>query len=123
MSKTADLRKLVTTQLNLVPGETYYRRASATAVPPYKTFDLSRIDLSDLSRDDYELTVDVWDHSDDPKDVDAIADDLEDQLCASNLPQSTILPTFFRENRMPVKDPDKDIQHVQLTFMVQLYKA
>lgn len=121
MSKTADLRKLITAQLNTLTGATYYRRAPADAVHPYKTFSLSRVDLGDLARDDYTLTVDIWDHASDAKAVELIADAMEDLFNAANLPQDTILPTFFRESRYPVDDPDKDIQHLQLTFIVQLY--
>lgn len=121
MGKTADLRKLITTQLNTLTGATYYRRAPVDAVNPYKTFDLSRVELGDISRDDFELQVDIWDHAADPKAVDAIADALEALFNANNLPQSTILPTFFRSARYPIDESDKDIQHLQLTFLVELY--
>lgn len=121
MSKTADLRKLIVAQLNTIRGATYYRRAPEDAVYPYKTFALSRVELGDLSRDDFELEINLWDHAADPKAVDEIADQIEDLFNANNLPQATILPTFYRENRYPVDEPDHDIQHLQLTFSVQLY--
>ena len=122
MSKTADLRELITTQLNSVDGGTYHRRAPNDAAFPYKTYALTRVDLGDLSRDDFMLEVDVWDHSDDAKTVEAIADEVEAMFNDANLPQSTILPTFFRESRIPVDDPDKDIQHIRLAFLVELYE-
>lgn len=121
MSKTADLRKLITAQLNTVPGATYYRNAAADATYPYKTFELSRANLGDLARDDIDLCVDVWDHGADTKAVDLIADSIEDLFNAVNLPQETILPTFFRDSRYPVKEEDKTIQHIQLHFLVQNY--
>lgn len=120
--KTEDLRLLITAQLNLTTGETYYRRAPSDAAYPYKVFDLSRIDLGDFARDDIDLQVDIWDRSLDSKAVDRIADDIEDLFNCSNLPQETILPTFFRESRYPVADPDKDLQHLQLHFTVQNYE-
>lgn len=121
MSKTADLRQLIQTQLNTTSGATYYRDAPADATYPYKTFELSRSDLGDLSRDDIDLCVDVWDHATDPKTVDAIADAIENLFNAVNLPQGTILPTFFRDSRYPVSEDDKTIQHVQLHILVQNY--
>lgn len=121
MSKTADLRALITAKLNTVPGVSYYRGAPDDAVYPYKTFDLSRVDMADATRDDFDLCVDIWDRRRDPKNVDEIADALEDLFNASNLPQPTILPTFFRTSRYPVDDPDKDLQHTQLHFLVELY--
>ncbi len=120
MSKTADLRQLITAQMNTVDGETYFRRAADDAVFPYKVFDLN-VNLSDLARDDYELIVDIWDKAENTKTIDVIADDIEDLLNAANLPQATILPTFFRESRLYVEDPDRDIKHAQLRFSVQNY--
>ena len=121
MSKTEELRKLITAQLNTVSGATYYRYAPSTAVYPYKTFELSRINLQDLERDDIDLCVDIWDHATDPKVVDGIADAIEMLLNAQNLPQAHILPTFFRDSRYPVEEDDKTIQHVQIHFTVQNY--
>lgn len=121
MGKTADLRRLAKAKLDMLPGETYYKNAPADAAFPCKTFTLRRVNLGDLSRFDYTMQVDVWDIADDPKQADEIADEMEDALNAANLPQETILPTFYREARYPVDDPDKSIQHVQLEFSVQLY--
>lgn len=121
MSKTADLRKLITTELNKTPGVTYYKNAPKTAAFPYKTFELSRVDFGNSHRDDLDLCVDVWDHASDPKAVDEIADQIEELLEFANLPQDTILPSFFRENRYPVNDPDITIQHIQLHFLVENY--
>jgi len=118
---TADLRKLVQTQLSNVTGGTYYSRAPKDASLPYKTFTLSRVDLNDLSRDDYDLQIDIWDVAADPRRVDSIGDAIEEQLHEQNLPQTTILPTFYRSNRYPVDDDDKSIIHSQLHFEVQLY--
>lgn len=121
MSKTADLRKLITAQLNTITGNTYYRTAPDTAEYPYKTFELSRFNLGDLARDDIDLCVDVWDHGTDCKAVDQIADQIEELFNAANLPQAHILPTFFRDSRYPVSEEDKTIQHIQLHFTVQNY--
>lgn len=122
MSRTADLRKLIKSRLDMVQGGTYYVHAPDSAEFPYKTFELSTIAMGDLSRFDYAVTVDVWDNAPDPKEVEEIADELEEMLSAANLPQDHILPTFFRESRYIVEDPDKDIQHLQMNFSVQLYK-
>lgn len=121
MGKTAELGKVVKAQLNTVPGGTYHKKAPADAAYPYKTFSVRGINFTD-ARSDYDLCVDIWDRGDDPKSAEEIADLLEDLLADANLPQETILPTFFREGRHPVDDPDKELQHIQLHFLVQLYK-
>lgn len=122
MSKTADLRKLITAQLNTLDGETYYRIASDSASYPYKTFVLSRVSLEDLSRDDFELCIDLWDKGPNMKAIEEIADQIETLFSAANMPNETILPTFFRENRYPVDEQDKDLQHIQMNVLIQMYE-
>ena len=121
MSKTKLLRKLVNEQLQTVPGETHHRKAPADAAYPYKTFTLTSGVFTD-ARDDLELEVDIWDRSLDPKPAEDIADQVEALFAEANLPAHPIYPTFFRESRYTLDDPDKNLQHIQLRFLVQLYK-
>ena len=120
MSKTSDLRKLVKEQLQTTQGETYHHEAPNDATYPYKTFTLKSVTFMD-ARDDFDLCVDIW-HRGDWKMVEEIADQIEKLFKNSNLPQSTILPTFFREGRYNLEDPDKTLKHIQLRFAVQLYE-
>lgn len=120
MSKTATLRKVIREQLQTIEGQTYHNEASEKAAYPYKTFTLKSVSFMD-ARDDFELCVDIW-HRGDWKDVEEIADQIEKLFQNANLPQSTILPTFFRENRYTLEDPDKTLKHIQLRFSVQLYE-
>ena len=120
MSKTATLRKLINTKLQTVQGGTYHSKAPDDAVFPYKTFTLTSVSFVDV-RDDFDLCVDIWNRGD-WKVVEEVADQIEKLFRNTNLPQSTILPTFFRENRYNLEDPDKTLQHIQLRFLVQLYE-
>lgn len=120
MSKTADLRKLVKEQLDTAPGKTYHRQAPGDAAFPYKTYTLKSVSFTD-ERDDFDLCVDIW-HRGDWKVIEEAADQIEKLFNNTNLPQSTILPTFFRENRYNLEDPDKTLNHIQLRFLVQLYE-
>lgn len=121
MSTTKALRKLITEKLQTVTGGTYHRHAPKDAPYPYKTFNLSSVSFTD-ARDDQELEVDIWDRSLDPKTTEDIADQIEALFNDANLPAPPIYPTFFREGRQPVDDPDKNLQHILLRFLVQLYK-
>lgn len=123
MSKTADLRKLVKEQMQTVQGGVYHRAAPNDAAYPYKTFSLTSVAFPDSARDDLIMTVDVWDRAEDPKVAEEIADQVEALFNDANLPQDNILPTFFREGRQPLEDPDKTLQHIQLRFLVQLYET
>lgn len=120
MSKTSTLRKLVREQLQTTPGETYHKDASDKATYPYKTFALTSVSFMD-ARDDFDLCVDIW-HRGDWKEIEEVADQIEKLFQNTNLPQSTILPTFFRESRFNLEDPDKTLKHIQLRFAVQLYE-
>ena len=122
MSKTAALRKLIREKLQTVPGESYHRTAPKDAAFPYKTFSLSSVVFQDSLRDDFELEVDIWDRAKDWKAAEEIADQVEALFNDANLPQPPIYPTFFRENRYSLDDPDKNLQHIQLRFLVQLYE-
>lgn len=121
MTHTTELRGLITEQLKRTPGKVYHRKAENDAEYPYKTYRLERLNLDDLSRDDYSLCVDIWDRAEDWKRIEEQADEISRLFNAVNLPQKTILPTFFRENSYPVDDPDEALQHWQLHFVVQLY--
>lgn len=121
MSKTKELRKLIKEQLQTVPGETYHRAAPKDAPYPYKAFTLSSVSFTD-SRDDFALDVDIWDRSLDPKNAEDIADSIEALFRDANLPTPPIFPTFFRDARYTLDDPDKNLQHIQLRFIVQLYE-
>lgn len=121
MGKTTDLRKLIQTQLLTACSDVFYETAPADKMYPHIVWDLTRIDLGDLSRDDLILDVDIWDRNTDAKNIDNLADAVEALFNAQNLPQLTILPTFFRIDRKSVPDEDKKIKHRVLSFQVQNY--
>lgn len=120
--RTNDLKKLVQTQLKTVATNVYYEVADDKAVYPHLVFSFRRLDLNDLSRQDYILQVDVWDRSDKTQVVDDLADGVENLLQAKNLPQTDILPTFYLIDRKMVEDEDKMIRHRQIQFQVQNYE-
>lgn len=123
MAKTKLLRKLVSEQLKTIPGGTYHKKAFPDSKYPYKTFRISSVTFTD-ARDDFLLEVDVWDMNtnEDPKVAEDIADQVETLFKDANLPAPPIYPTFYRDGRFPLDDPDKNMQHIQLRFLVQLYE-
>lgn len=123
MSKTAALRKLIKEKMQTVPGETYHKIAPKDAAYPYKTFQLSSVAFPLPDRDDLELEVDIWDRTLDPKAAEEIADQIERLFHDTIEPRPPIYPAFFRENRLPLEDPDKNLQHIQLHFSVQLHET
>lgn len=119
MTKTLELKGIVYTLLKGSTGEAYYENANKDANYPYKVFTFDNIDLGDLNRDNIILIVDVW--GKDIKQVDEIADTIEETLNCANVPQGNSYPTFYRISRTTVPDEDKSIKHKQLKFQIQNY--
>ena len=121
MSKTKDLRKVIQTYLLTVCDNVFYEVASDDQMFPHIVWNLTRVNLGDIHRDDFILDVDLWDRDTDAKDIDDTADAIEEMFNANNDPQETILPTFFRIDRKNVMDEDKRIKHRILSFQIQNY--
>lgn len=120
--RTNDLKKLVQTKLKTLTTNVYHELADKDDVYPHIVFTFRRIDLQDLSRQDYILEVDVWDKGNDTTRVDDLADSVENLLQAQNLPQEHILPTFYLIDRRNILDEDKNIKHRQIQFQIQNYE-
>ena len=120
--RTNDLKKLVQTKLKTLTTNVYYEIADKDAVYPHIVFNFRRIDLQDLSRQDYILEVDVWDKGTSTTAVDDLADSVENLLQGKNLPQTNVLPTFYLIDRRNILDEDKSIRHRQIQFQIQNYE-
>ena len=121
-TKTNELKKLIQTKLKTLCTNAYFEIASDSALYPHVVFSFKTIDLGDLSRQDYTLDIDVWDKSKSTTAIDTLCDNIESLLQAQNLPQTTILPTFYLIDRKSVIDQDKDIKHRVIRFQVQNYE-
>lgn len=120
--KTKALRKLIASKLRSVQGPTYHRIASDTADYPYKVYTLKNVSYVDV-RDDFDLCIDLYYRGDDKSILDDLADEIEEMFDNVNMPQDSILPTFFRDSRVCVEDSDKTLQHIQMHFHVQMYET
>ena len=129
MSRTNNLRKLVKSMLSAAKfkadhgiKEIYYELADDDKMYPHIVFSFDNINTGDLYRHDLSLMIDIYDKSDSAFLVEEIADDVEDMFNAANLPQDSILPTFYLEARRQVIDEDKKIRHRQIEVIVQNYE-
>ena len=109
--RTNDLKKLIQTKLKTLATNVYFEEAADNALYPHIVFAFRTIDLGDLARQDYILEVDIWDKGTSTTQVDELSDKVEDLLQAKNLPQTNILPTFYKIDRKSIKDEDKSIKH------------
>ena len=120
--RTNDLKLLVQSKLKTVAANVYHEIANEKALYPHIVFSFRRLDLNDLSRQDYILEVDIWDKGDSSQRVDDLADTVENLLQAENLPQTNVLPTFYLIDRNNLPDENKEIKHRRIQFQIQNYE-
>lgn len=120
--RTNDLIELIKTKLSTVDSDVYYEVADEDALYPHVVFSFQQINLGDLSRQDYELDVDVWDKGEETETVENLCDSIEHLLHGANLPQKNILPTFYLIDRRILFDEDKEIRHRVVRFQIQNYE-
>ena len=121
MGKTNSLRKIIHSNIDPIV-KLYYRKAVRDAIFPHGVYDFENIDLGDIHRDDLILIIDIWDKGEDTKQIEDIADQIEELLNAANLPDEYVLPTFYRISRKPIDDEDKTLMRRQLKFQIQNYE-
>lgn len=101
----------------------YYRDAPDTEnAYPYTIYDFERDNTGDFYRDDVRIFVDIWDRSPNYKSVEQLGDRIDRALNDLNYPSGDILPTFFRENRFSMPDPDKSLKRHHMEFSAQVYE-
>lgn len=120
--RTNDLIELIKTKLSTVASNVYYEVADEDALYPHVVFSFQQINLGDLSRQDYELDVDIWDKGEETETVENLCDSIEHLLHGANLPQKNILPTFYLIDRRILFDEDKEIRHRVVRFQIQNYE-
>lgn len=121
ITRTNDLKILLTTKLKTLTTNVFFEQATDDKLYPHVVFSFRQIDLGDLTRQDYILEVDVWDKGTSTTGVDELSDKIEDLLQAQNLPQTHILPTFYKMDRKSIYDSDKSIKHRLIRFQIQNY--
>lgn len=121
MSRSNSLRKLINEQLKTMCDNVYYRIADSDNIYPHIVFDLRNINTGDIHRYDYTLQIDIWDRGNSMNAIE-MADTVQSLFRAENLPQTDILPTFYTEMVKDVEDPDKDLKHIQIDVVVQMYE-
>ena len=122
MSRTNDLRKLIKGRLDKVCSNVSFEQASDDKMYPHIVFTYDYIDMGNINRNDMMVDIDIWDKSDSAAAIEDLADRVEDLFNAQNIPQDTILPTFYLVDRKIVPDEDKKIRHRLIRVQVQNYE-
>ncbi|MBU5289991.1 DUF3168 domain-containing protein [Paraclostridium bifermentans] len=113
------LLQLIKEALKSQHDRVYHEDAPSDVEYPYIVFNI--FDGLKTHRDDLILTIDIWDRNDSSMRVEDLTDKIDFLLHEKNLPNEFVLPTFYREQRLKVEDPDKKLKRRQLRFSVQTY--
>ena len=113
------LLKLILDTLKSKHPRVYHENAPKNAEYPYIVFNIN--DGLKSHRDDLILTIDIWDRNNSSMVIEDLADTIDKLLDEANLPNEFVLPTFYRQQRLKVEDPDKTLKRRQLRFNVQTY--
>ena len=114
-SKTIELRKDIQALLKTVTAQTFYRRATDTALYPYVVYTIEDIFGAKM------LKVDIWDKDSSTLRIETIADSIEtlkDEIIKSE--NHTVI-LYYNEDRQWVDDEDKQIQRINLSFELRYY--
>lgn len=120
MSKTIELREIVTKELKQACDNVYYEKANEDNIYPHIVYNFSVV-VKLEARDDIQLVVDIWDKNTNSVQIEILTDLVEELLNNANLPQFNSLPTFYLELKNSIDDEDPLIKHRQLRFLIQNY--
>lgn len=119
--KTNDLRSLIVSKLQNCGIESVYYENADLEEFPRVVFELSKSDV-ETARDDYILTIDLWDRSLSASVIEDLADSIEEEFRDVNQPNESLLPTFYFESQGMVEDEDKMIKHRVIKISCQSYE-
>lgn len=111
---------LIKTHLETKYERVYHEQAPINAIFPYIVFEVTT-GFKNGERDDLTLIIDIWDRNQSSMEIEDLTDKIDNLFHNENLPTNEVLPTFFRENRLKVEDPDKTLKRRQLRYSVQTY--
>lgn len=104
------------------PDNIFYQTADDDTQGIYVVYSFENIDQTDVYRDITKLIIDIWGYRNNTIEVDDIADNIDERLNMANEPCESIYPTFYRYERRPLDDNNKDVYHVQCKYMIQSYE-
>ncbi|MFS0864125.1 hypothetical protein [Fredinandcohnia sp. 179-A 10B2 NHS] len=123
MIKVIEIRKVIKGILKSQHSQVYYEHASDKAVYPYLVFDLPD-SIDDGSMEQFVLDVDGWDSpiNGDTTTLETLMDIVDKSLHRKTVVINNELSmTFYRENRLPLKDDDKRIRRRKYIYQVRTH--
>jgi len=117
---TRDLAQIKATLAAITP-RSFLEQAEENTTRPYLVWTIgdSYTELGDTA----ELTIEVFDYSEDATLVEAMADLVEEGLKRKNILTATELYRFTKRTRQTIPDPDAMVRRRELKYQVKIYRV
>lgn len=108
---------------SLTDVKVFNDRSRKDSIYPYIVIDSSNISTQLYPRVDVDLTLNIWDKSQNYIKVNEIADIIQSALNRNSKVADNITATFYLNIRKNVDDEDKELKRVYMLFDVEVYQA
>lgn len=108
---------------SLTDVKVFNDRSRKDSIYPYVVMDSSNISTQLYPRVDVNLTLNIWDKSQNYIKVNEIADIIQSALNRNSKVADNITATFYLNIRKNVDDEDKELKRVYMLFDVEIYQA
>lgn len=108
---------------SLTDVKVFNDRSRKDSIYPYIVIDSSNISTQLYPRVDVDLTLNIWDKSQNYIKVNEIADIIQSALNRNSKVADNITATFYLNIRKNVDDEDKELKRVYMLFDVEIYQA
>lgn len=107
---------------SLTDVKVFNDRSRKDSIYPYIVIDSSNISTQLYPRVDVDLTLNIWDKSQNYIKVNEIADIIQSALNRNSKVADNITATFYLNIRKNVDDEDKELKRVYMLFDVEIYQ-
>lgn len=108
---------------SLVDVKVFNDRSRKDSIYPYVVMDSSNISTQLYPRVDVDLTLNIWDKSQNYIKVNEIADIIQSALNRNSKVADNITATFYLNIRKNADDEDKELKRVYMLFDVEIYQT
>ncbi|MFR7897741.1 hypothetical protein GMA92_05175 [Turicibacter sanguinis] len=74
MSRTLKIRTIFKSLIEECGCKAYYERANKNVLYPYAVFEFESTDITDISKREIEIIIDIWDKTDDSSNIEVLTD-------------------------------------------------
>jgi hypothetical protein len=114
ISRTDSLKKFITRELKTICPDVCYQQANDTTPFPYIVYDLSH--RRNEAGYNYFFEINIWDQGVSTKQIEALADSLEDLLDDTVFGEKTFTVSIDLNTRNTVEDSDKNLKRRRILF-------